>query len=247
MNFNIEKYRQLHSTNAKAMELVAKGVAKEGGVVVAEEQTYGKGTGNSRWESEQDKNLTFSLILSPKHIRAQQQFLLTQIVSLSLHKCLSKELSKEKIRIKWPNDIYVGDKKIAGILIQNLIKASEISHCIIGIGLNVNQEKFISDAPNPISMICIKKTETDLNLLLHKVLVEIGRQYELSKNSDESQRINHEYRKLLYRFREWAMYQSKTEKFAAKIIGISQYGQLLLLDKKNRERIFNFKEVEFII
>ena len=119
-------------------------------VLVADYQTAGRGQGTNSWESERGQNLTCSLGFSPEGVKASRQYILSMAIAVALTETLAG--LPHPVSIKWPNDIYVGDKKICGILIENMLKGEHIRHCIIGIGLNVNQKRFVSDAPNPTSM-----------------------------------------------------------------------------------------------
>ena len=119
-------------------------------VVSALEQTKGRGQRGNRWSSQPGENLTFSLVVKDFRIKANEQSAISQTTALSLTDLLSRH--EIKARIKWPNDIYAGDEKICGILIENSLKGSEIDWSIIGIGLNVNQTAFPEDLPNPTSM-----------------------------------------------------------------------------------------------
>ncbi len=158
MEFKIVHIEETDSTNRWLRSFGSKEDRNIGGansetsiVVVADYQTAGKGCGTNTWESERGKNLTFSMLIHPKGIPANQQFHITEIVSVALCKMLQSYIYN-KVEIKWPNDIYVDDKKICGILIENRLQRTDIKDCIIGIGLNVNQTVFKSDAPNPVSI-----------------------------------------------------------------------------------------------
>ena len=124
---------------------------KEFTTVIAERQTAGKGQRGNSWESEDYRNLTFSFVLYPTFVEVRRQFLLSQFISLSIKEELDEWT--EDISIKWPNDIYWHEKKICGILIENDLAGHHIGRCIAGIGVNINQEVFRSDAPNPVSQI----------------------------------------------------------------------------------------------
>ena len=164
MNFKIIHIDKTDSTNRWLREH-GKGEV----VVVSEFQTAGKGCGTNSWESERGKNLTFSMLIHPEGILANEQFHITEVVSVAMCETLERYGCKEA-SIKWPNDIYVGDRKICGILIENRLQGSMIKDCIIGIGLNVNQREFRSDAPNPVSLYQLLGRETDLEELLKAFL-----------------------------------------------------------------------------
>ena len=120
-------------------------------VVMSDYQTAGKGQRGNSWESEAGANLTFSFVVYPSFIAAKRQFIISQIVSLGIVNAL-KNYEKEGFSIKWPNDIYYHDKKICGMLIEVYLDGMDLGRCVCGIGLNVNQDTFHSDAPNPVSL-----------------------------------------------------------------------------------------------
>ncbi len=164
------------STNTWAKE--HSGTLSHGDIVVAHDQTAGRGQRGNHWEAEPGRNLTFSLFLRPGRIAPAAQFLISEIVSLAVVKALRRHLAEtasETVTVKWPNDIYIGDRKIAGILIEHAISGMSISHTVAGIGLNVNQTRFVSDAPNPVSMAMIAGTEFDLPAIMHEIADEITR------------------------------------------------------------------------
>ncbi|MBP1664245.1 MAG: biotin/acetyl-CoA-carboxylase ligase, partial [Bacteroidetes bacterium] len=159
------------STNLLLQQMMRQEDLPEGYIVYTGFQTAGKGqTGNS-WESEPNKNLLFSVLLRPRSIKADKQFILSQITGLAVKKVLDKFTGD--ISIKWPNDIYWKEKKIGGILIENSLIRDCINTCVIGIGLNVNQEKFLSDAPNPVSLKQITGIDTNREELMMLIRAEI--------------------------------------------------------------------------
>ena len=135
-------------------------------VVVSEYQTAGRGCGTNSWESERGKNLTFSLLIHPTEITADCQFRISEAVSLALCETLDAYVTDRQVSVKWPNDIYVDDCKICGMLIENRLRGRLMTDSIIGIGLNVNQQEFFSDAPNPVSLVQLLGHEVALEPLL---------------------------------------------------------------------------------
>ncbi|NOX87001.1 MAG: biotin--[acetyl-CoA-carboxylase] ligase [Chlorobi bacterium] len=246
MDFRIIHREQVGSTNDHAQERITKGVAAGGDVIWADEQTRGRGHDNNQWESAKGKNLTFSLILRPHFVEPAKQFVLTQLVSLAILNLLEKHIEK-MIKIKWPNDVYVENEKIAGILIQNTLSGSVIDYSVIGIGLNVNQEHFLSDAPNPVSMIRFTCHEIRLKKLLDELLSIIGRMYGKLQSPAFYSELHDIYLDHLFRYEEWADYMANGEIFRAMITGINQFGQLKLKTEEGEEKIFGFKEVEFVL
>ncbi len=244
MNFHYITFKQLDSTNETAMKIVYQDKAVEGDVIVSEFQTAGKGNANNSWESEPGKNLTFSLILKPERIEPSKQFLLTVIVSLALKQLVESILQNRVVKIKWPNDIYVGNKKIAGILIQNIIFGNSIKYSIIGIGLNVNQKRFVSNAPNPVSLIHFTKKKYDLNILLSNILDKISYFYENISNRDNY--FISMYENTLYKFNEQALYKAGNKIFSGSIVGVSDFGRLQIKTERGNIEEFDFKEVKFL-
>ena len=212
----------------------------EGTMVVATEyQTAGKGCGSNAWESERGKNLTFSMLIHPDGIAAREQFHITEVVSVALCRTLQPYIYN-KVEIKWPNDIYVGDRKLCGILIENRLQGNVIVDCIIGIGLNVNQRTFVSDAPNPVSMYQLTGQELDRDELLKAFIENLDQEWQNKTNGSE-------YRELLYRKGKDGLYEDKTGRFVAKLTDVLPDGRLLLVDEEGKERTYAFKEVSFII
>ena len=212
----------------------------EGTMVVATEyQTAGKGCGSNAWESERGKNLTFSMLIHPDGIAAREQFRITEVVSVALCRTLQPYIYN-KVEIKWPNDIYVGDRKLCGILIENRLQGNVIVDCIIGIGLNVNQRVFLSDAPNPVSMYQLTGQETDRDELLKAFIENLDQEWQNKTNGSE-------YWELLYRKGKDGLYEDKTGRFVAKLTDVLPDGRLLLVDEEGKEHTYAFKEVSFII
>lgn len=206
-------------------------------VVWAEYQTMGRGCGTNSWESERGKNLTFSVLLHPEQLPANLQFRLSMQVSLALCEALGRHIGD--LSIKWPNDIYWCNAKIAGILIENRLQGSIIIDSIVGIGLNVNQREFRSDAPNPISLWQICEHETDREQLLHDFLDALkgylGRD------------VRSQYLSMLYRRKGFHPYTDSDGAFMAEIADVEDDGHLVLYDEEGRERRYAFKEVQFVL
>ena len=206
-------------------------------VVVAEFQTAGKGCGTNSWESERGKNLTFSMLIHPKAIPARQQFHISMAVSLAVCEALGQHIGD--LNIKWPNDIYWRNGKIGGMLIENQLQGSAIKSSIIGIGLNVNQQTFRSDAPNPVSMWQITGQETDRRLLLDDILRCMDHYLYHG--------IRQQYLQMLYRRKGFHPYTDRGGAFMAEIVEVEDDGHLVLLDDSGQHRRYAFKEVQFVI
>jgi len=210
---------------------------EENVVVWADYQTAGRGCGTNHWESERGKNLTFSMLLHPHDVPAQKQFHISMAISLALCKALGQHIGD--LSIKWPNDIYWRDGKIGGILIEVTLLGNKVKDCIIGIGLNINQRVFRSDAPNPVSMWQICEQETDCEQLLQEIL-QAFQEYMGKSNKDE-------YQSMLYRRKGFHPYADKDGAFMAEIIDVEDDGHLLLRDDNGQLRRYAFKEVTFVI
>ena len=227
-------------------------------VIYTPNQTAGRGMDTNSWESEADKNISFSIVCHPKMVKPSEQFILSMAIAVDIVKTLQHYIPEEKdnFRIKWPNDIYWKDKKLGGILIENSLKGFRIDTCIIGIGININQEKFLSDAPNPVSLKQISgenynKTEIMKSICeRYKKTLQIIEFLEDQDNRSLSigyTSIRANYHRMLYRYdNEWHAFQD-TEIFHAKIKKVQDDGRLLLHREDGTEKDYWLKEVKFII
>ena len=233
--------KQTHSTNVLLWEMIREKSLPEGFVVQTDFQTAGKGQIGNSWESEAGRNLLFSMVLYPQRVTVDNQFLLSQLVSLGIKKALDEYT--DGITVKWPNDIYWNDKKLVGILIENSLQGTKIKSSVIGIGLNVNQKMFVSNAPNPVSLLQITGRRQNRKLLLTKIRQNIQKLYtELSVT-----KIRAEYAEALYRKDGFYAYRANDETFQAKIISVHPDGQLELETKAGERKGFYFKEVSFVL
>ncbi len=239
----IIRKKELESTNDFALEFIKSQNPENGTVVLAQNQTAGKGQQNNSWESESGKNLTFSIILRPDFLSASQQFLISILISLGVYDYLCKHVNC--VSIKWPNDIYVEDQKIAGILIEHISKGMSLDASICGIGLNINQKQFASHAPNPVSLWHCTKQVYDLDSELNKLLACIECRYFQLKNGKIMQMQN-DYLKALYRIGTWYRYKDCKGIFFGKIVGVNEFGQIQIL-VNSKIRTYNFKEVAFVL
>lgn len=209
-------------------------------VVRTDFQTAGKGQTGNTWESAKGKNLLFSTVLYPSQIAVEDQFIVSQLVSVAIKQTLDKYA--DGFSIKWPNDIYWNDKKIAGILIENSLQAGKIKWMIIGVGLNVNQEVFESNAPNPISLKQIIGKRQARKLILN----EICKKIELLYNKLDYLAIRTAYIESLYRKSGFYPFRADGEIFEARISQIHPDGQMELETLSGEIRGFYFKEVEYV-
>nr|WP_320023508.1 biotin--[acetyl-CoA-carboxylase] ligase [uncultured Draconibacterium sp.] len=240
---NIIVFNELDSTNNYANQLV-KEKAAQGTVVLAHYQESGRGQVGNFWESERDKNLLFSVILYPGFLEAGKQFYISKAVSLALSDLLKEQLID--VKIKWPNDIYVGEKKIAGILIENTVKGVTLDSSIVGVGLNVNQERFFSDARNPVSMKQLLKKDFDIQDILKAFLQKLENYIEVLREG-RLEKVDAEYLRSLFRNEGFHTYRKDGKEFSARIAGIGSFGQLQLEEPDGNVTEYMFKEVEFVV
>jgi BirA family transcriptional regulator, biotin operon repressor / biotin---[acetyl-CoA-carboxylase] ligase len=234
------------STNAYTDKLLLSEKPEEGTVIIAYQQTQGKGQDQNKWESEANKNLTFSIILYPWFLDPSEQFKLIEVTALGITDFVKSLLPfNNSIKIKWPNDIYVGDHKLCGTLVQNSIVGPQLTECIIGIGLNVNQKKFLSDAPNPISLQQISGQTYDLKKCLALLCGFIDDRYLQLKNRQYST-LETDYLSSLYRYFEWYDFIIHEATIHARIIGITEYGQLRLESRDGKSYECGMKEVVYL-
>ena len=231
------------STNLYAILQIPGKEVKPGTVFLTYNQTDGRGQLNNKWESEKGKNLTFSVYLKPSVVAIQRQFMISKMVSLGIVSFLKGYV--DDIYIKWPNDIYVGDRKICGILIENAVMNKNIFWSVIGVGLNINQTVFLSDAPNPVSVKNITGKNYDLSKMLDNLLKKIDFYYrELMEEKYEE--IDAKFLKYLYRINEWCDFKDKSHEYKGKIIGVNDIGQLQIEEESGAVNTYNFKEVKFL-
>ena len=240
----IETFDSLPSTN-QYCELLDLSQTEEFSVIYARQQTAGIGQRGNCWDSQPDKNLTFSLILKPTFLPAAEQYMLTKVVSLGITDCLQSLIPGGNIiKIKWPNDIYINDHKVCGILISNKLSRTYLSASIVGIGLNVNQTEFPSWVPNPISLKQITGEELSLRPLLENIVQAIQTRYrQLPTNPDI---LDQEYLSRLLRLHQPARYLYHGEAITATIQGVNQYGHLLLTTSEGRPLTCQLKELTFL-
>lgn len=229
-----------HSTNDIAAKMVPERQLLEGGIVITDEQTSGKGQRGNSWEAAKGQNLTFSVMLKPSFLSLSSQFYLNILSSLAIADTLFGYVS-EGLAIKWPNDIYVGQAKLGGILIENTIRGHMIEHSIIGIGLNINQRDFTSPKASSMALVCGRTFI--LENVLAKLLGHLERRYLQLKNHQHS-RLKAEYLEKLY-WRDQKRTFKDNDYFIGTIRGIDEIGQLII-ETASGVRKFGVKEVRFV-
>ena len=226
-----------NSTNTLLKQLAAEGNPPE--FIYAGYQTAGRGqTGNS-WESEERKNLLCSILLPPN----KNLYFLNIAVGVAIIRELEvRGLEVRGLAIKWPNDIYWKDKKLAGILVENAIIGSEVKYSIAGIGLNINQTTFVSNAPNPVSLKQITGKEYDIDQWMQDLLEAVK-----AVLNEPEEVIWSEYKAHLYRREGYWPYEDKNGRFEARIQDVLPTGEIVLKDTDNKERIYHFKQIRYVV
>jgi len=170
-----------------------------GAVVACHTQTAGRGQRGNSWESEPGRNLTFSLLLRPHTLGPAQAFRMSMLVAIAVAEWLGSEMPGLHATVKWPNDIYIGDRKICGILIENSFVGQQFDHAIVGIGINVNQTIFRSDAPNPVSMAMLTGRTYPLEPLLSRLTARIVDTFDTYEARPDDDSLSQRYHSMLWR------------------------------------------------
>lgn len=237
----IYRFPILGSTNDEAV----KPEYREGDVIIAEQQTAGRGQRGHTWESAEAQNLTLTLVLEPTFLAPERQFLLSEAVALGVVDML--EEYGIVAHIKWTNDIYICNGKVAGILIEHKLQGAGIARTIAGIGLNVNQTAFSSELPNPVSMRQARRFEFDREEVSSSLTKHVMARYEQLRAGDE-QALQEDYHQHLYRLGALHWFTLPNgRRFRGTIRGVEPTGALRIEDEKRNEHSFLFKEVEFNI
>lgn len=242
MKTKIIRLEEIDSTNRYLKDYREEG-DEEMIVAVADYQAAGKGQGTHTWESEKGKNLLFSIKVYPHWIPVRRQFVLSMAGALAVKDALDSYV--ENITLKWPNDVYWNDKKISGTLIENTIDSKGIKSCVFGIGLNVNQLVFHSDAPNPVSLAQILGHEVDRDEVLKKILDGFEKYYELLRRADYMD-VSGIYHLSLYRRKGFHPYRDADGEFEGALVEVEDDGHLILHDRQGRIRSYAFGEISIV-
>lgn len=232
---------ECHSTNDEASRLIQGGNVMEGTTVVTHHQTAGRGQRGNTWISEKGKNLTFSIVLKPAVLPVKDQFYLNMAVALGVYDYLH-EILKDRVKIKWPNDILINSKKVCGILIENQVSGQQIQHSIVGVGLNVNQKKFSLE--NATSLCVLSGKEFQLEGVLEGVLEKIESRYLLIREQLLDS-ISITFTEVMYWLGEQHVFSTQGLEFTGMVIGVDEIGQLKIQTSEGL-RTFGVKEVEFL-
>lgn len=238
-------FRYLHlervgSTNAYLQEMPEQ--ERISCVVYALEQTAGKGMGANSWESAPGMNLTFSLGVDMSFMEAADQFLLSQAVPLGMLDVLDVMIPV-KACVKWPNDLIVEGRKLAGILINSTIHGQMMGVSVVGIGLNVNQIQFQDWPTHPVSLKMILGREVELEPLLHRIVEAVAQRVEKLRTPESIALFRKDYLERLYRYHEWADYEVNGQKVRRYITGIDSFGRLESLDESGTKYVYDIKEI----
>ncbi len=224
-------------------------------LVTADFQTCGRGSGTNRWESEKGKNLLFSLCLMPRRLPVRRMFAISEATALALVTALTSLVEEQapacspSFTIKWPNDIYYGDSKVAGMLIENDLQGALVHRSVIGIGLNVNQRRFLSDAPNPRSLADIVGHDLGRRRVLERFMERFAHYTDLlCEGKDSALDAMHEhYKEHLYRMGEEHKFIDEMGDFCARIVDVMPSGHLVLQDSDGNMRHYEFKQIKYVI
>jgi len=233
---------QCHSTNEELAQLVKMGHVKEGTLLYTGFQTKGKGQRGNIWVSEPNKNVLCSIFVKPEKVKLSDQVYLNLIVGLAVIRVLDKLFPNKKY-LKWPNDIYVGEDKIGGILVEVNVRNGLMDSAILGIGLNVNQSQF--SVPNATSILLKTNHFHDIDDVIEHVLCEIEKGYNVLMSGKKDELLFQYYQRLMW-INELHEFKSFNESFLGKIKGIDEYGRLLIEMKNGVSKAFGIKEVEFV-
>jgi BirA family biotin operon repressor/biotin-[acetyl-CoA-carboxylase] ligase len=232
------------STNSYASAILRHATPPEGTLIYTFDQRNGRGQRGSFWESVPNKNVALSLILYPGFLSAGQQFLLTKMCSLAVSDLMAEMLQDDRnIRIKWPNDVYVKDRKIAGILVENALRGSQIQSSILGIGFNVNQLVF-ETTQRATSLAAVAGKEFDLKTCLDRLCELLEGRY-LQLKGGRTEELDRMYLQRLYRFREQRRFVHGSIVFEGSIQGVDEQGKLLVTDPSGEQKGYDMKEIRF--
>ena len=245
---NILELDIVDSTNSYAIDMIKQVNIAEGSIIFTYNQTKGRGQMGNVWQSESGKNLTFSLVLHPHFLSIDKQFYLSKITSLAVLEMLTHFLNTSlyDIKIKWPNDILVNEEKIAGILIENILRGNFLQSSVIGVGVNINQRGFQELAKKATSLAVLLEKELVIKEALSLFCSHFEAYYLMLKQA-HFEKITQLYLGSLYRFNERAKFTAKEESFQAILTHVEESGLLVLTKDTHEVLKFNFKEVGYSV
>lgn len=224
--------------------------AGHGTVVITDRQTAGRGQRGNSWEATPGLNVTMSMLIEPRAITAAGQFAISEIVALGVANIISLlARPDDRITVKWPNDIYAGDRKIAGILIENTLAGNRIVKSIAGIGVNINQPSFESDAPNPVSLLQLTGIEQHIPTVAELIAREIMSLADLYDTPTRLSQLHEQYISMLWRRDGYHPYiETATGRtFSAAIADVAPTGHITLIDDTASRSTYAFKEIQAVI
>lgn len=242
-DWKIIKVNECPSTNSLMKEKKKEGELSDKTAIMTDFQSSGRGQGKNVWYSDRGKNLLASFYRKTD-LKADKHFMLTIMASLAIMDTLKEGGISSKI--KWPNDIYVENRKIAGILIENSLMQSQIHDTIVGIGLNINQIEFPEIIPNPVSIAHVIQKEIEINNILETFIDKFDSFYNRTQNGD-GEELFHEYNENLFRLKEWKIFEYQEHNFNGQIRGVMPDGRLIVETESGALKHFLFGEVKYVI
>jgi BirA family biotin operon repressor/biotin-[acetyl-CoA-carboxylase] ligase len=238
--FNLIHLDTVNSTNLHATDLLSGNKLTEPAIIMADFQTSGKGQGGNNWISEAKKNLLISYVVFPENLKAGDHFYLSKTTAIAIREFISGFV--QGVQIKWPNDILAGNKKIAGILIENTLRADKVTASVIGIGININQNNFTVPAT---SLANETGKEYELMDLLKKLADKFEFWFELLQEQ-EFETLNLEYFKYLFGFQKWLKFSRNGTIFEAFVEMVEPDGHLVLRTHDKKVEKFGFRDINFV-
>ena len=216
------------STNDEARRYIQAGIAVPGMAIFTADQQKGKGQRGKTWEAAKDQSLALSILIKPDFLTVQQQFLLSALIALGTRAWLATQVATDQFRIKWPNDLYWNHQKIGGILIENIVTSGgEWNWAIVGIGINLNQDQFTSNLPNPVSLFQLNRKKSEPENAANS-LCEFLSDFLQAGISRDEQQILEQYQHFLYGYGELCNFSRAGTTFQAIPLGVTHSGELLL-------------------
>ena len=234
---------EIDSTNNYAMRLIDEGLAEHGMIVRADFQTKGKGQLANLWLAEESKNLLISAIIDTREFAIEKQFFLNAATCLSVAEMLMTNYNIPHVSIKWPNDIYAGDKKIAGILIENSLRGSQWTNAVVGIGLNVNQAVF-SDLNRATSMFNQTQEKQKVKSVLKNLLKILNKHFLKIGNNEDA--LFEAFNQNLYKVNKEIAFTKKNELYKGIVKGVNAFGELEV-EVAGKLKRYRHKEIELVL
>jgi BirA family biotin operon repressor/biotin-[acetyl-CoA-carboxylase] ligase len=241
---NLVELDSVDSTNNFAKNLLSTSAPVEGTIILAKEQFAGRGQAGNTWKTEPGMNLTASLILYPDFLEIDRQFFLNMAIALAV-KDFCEYVLNDEVKIKWPNDIYYHNKKLGGILIENVIQGTKLVSSVAGIGINVNQLEFDPALPNPVSLSQITNSNYEVKEVVKNLCVYLEKYY-LQLRQRHFNFLDKAYTEALYRYQQTYAFKKGEQSFKGEINGVTRDGKIII-HANGKELKFGFKEVEYVI